>query len=142
MGLAIPGPLDVRWWQKVIPTDGCWHWTGALRRGYGAIKVGDVMREAHRVGYELLRGPIPEGLQIDHLCRNPGCVNPDHMEPVTARENTLRGVSPSAKAAKKTHCKNGHLLPDNPSGERRCRICKNVYNNRWYHKKKAAASAT
>jgi hypothetical protein len=63
---------------------------------------------AHRLAYQLLVGPIPEGLVIDHLCRNPPCQNPAHMECVTHRENTLRGASPHAMNARKTHCKRGH----------------------------------
>jgi hypothetical protein len=69
---------------------------------------------AHRVSYELVKGPIPEGLHLDHLCRTPLCVNPDHLEPVTHRENLLRGNTFAARNAAKTHCVQGHeLTPDN-----------------------------
>lgn len=69
----------------------CWEWPKAKDSGgYGVVKFNDKFRKAHRLSYELLVGPIPEGLQIDHLCRNRGCVNPDHLEPVTARVNVQR----------------------------------------------------
>jgi hypothetical protein len=83
---------------------------------------------AHRAAYTLLVAPIPDGLTIDHLCRNTSCVNPAHLEPVTQRENGLRGTSPAAVNARKVECVNGHPLSgDNlhigTDGSRRCRIC-------------------
>lgn len=72
------------------PHTGCWNWTGALTKGYGRIKVGGRTRIAHRVVYERLVGPIPEGLHLDHLCVNPRCIRPEHLEPVTTRENNRR----------------------------------------------------
>lgn len=90
-------PLLDRAMAKIVVLDnGCWLWTGYVfaSTGYGGIKVaGDKLQLAHRVVYELLRGPIPEGLQIDHLCRERRCVNPTHLEPVTASENLLRGYA-------------------------------------------------
>lgn len=86
----------------------CWLWTGSLRAGYGQIRVrtetGWTVAAAHRVSYELARGPIPDGLDLDHLCRNTVCVNPRHLEPVTRQTNVLRGVGPSATNARKTNC--------------------------------------
>lgn len=115
-----------RFWAKVDKSGECWLWTGCLNRdGYGHISDGSL---AHRFSYEIHVGPIPDGLTIDHLCRSRACVNPDHLEPVTLRTNILRGTSPSAVNAVKTHCKNGHPFDSAntrilPEGWRRCRLC-------------------
>jgi HNH endonuclease len=118
--------------NRVIVDDGCWEWAGAHNRdGYGTAyttPTGTRPLGAHRVVYELLIGPIPEGLTIDHLCRNRGCVNPTHMEPVPKRTNLLRGVGVGARNAVKMHCARGHLYDAEntrilPSGKRRCRQC-------------------
>lgn len=121
-----------RFWAKVEKTETCWLWTGAKNTmGYGGISVKGTMIPAHRYSYELLREAIPEGLHIDHLCRNPSCVNPDHLEPVTCKENVLRGIGACANNARKTHCINGHPLSgDNmrlkTSGKGRvCKQCSN-----------------
>jgi hypothetical protein len=81
-----------RFWARVHHDDGCWMWTGTLNKGYGMFSFGGKTRRAHRFAYEALVGPIPEGLALDHLCRNPACVNPAHLEPVTWRENVYRGA--------------------------------------------------
>lgn len=127
--------------QKFIPepNSGCWLWTGALSTGgYGMIGNIGGSKYAHRILYEQQFGPIPKGLELDHLCRVRCCVNPAHLEAVTRRENIMRGIAPSAKQAKQTHCKNGHPL----SGEnlivwktrwgvqRQCKICRNAYLER------------
>jgi len=135
------GPVTIslgaqrRFWLKVATADnveGCWLWTAATVRGYGVINIGGKVTYAHRVAYELWRGPIPDGLDIDHLCRTPRCVNAWHMEPVTRAENRRRApISGQAKVhAAKTHCINGHALtPDNlirftnPKFGRQCRRC-------------------
>ena len=120
--------------------DGCWRWVGP--RGtthgltYGQAKYyGEDGKArsigAHRLAWMLLRGPIPDGLQIDHLCRFTMCVNPDHLEPVTARENILRGVGTAALNAVKTHCIRGHEFTaentlNNGPGKRACRECVNT----------------
>lgn len=119
--------LPDRFWAKVtVAESGCWIWTGAKpgTTGYGSYMVRKgTMRGAHRVAYEALVAPIPRPLVIDHLCRVPLCVNPAHLEPVTQRENTIRGATGSA-----THCKRGHLFDDantlrTKAGHRSCRAC-------------------
>lgn len=117
--MIAPTPFFDRFWSKVDKSDlgGCWLWTGHTVDGYGRIRLGTRERDphayAHRVAYEFLVGPVPAGLQLDHLCRVRHCVNPDHLEPVTNRENTVRGLGPEltrARQAAITHCKNGHPL--------------------------------
>ncbi len=124
-------PVELRIWPRIKPDpSGCWLWTGSTNgRGYACIMSGAANESTivHRWVYEQLIGPIPEGLQIDHLCRVHNCVNPTHLEPVTGQENNARGFSPSALNARKTHCLNGHLLDgDNLylwEGTRLCKAC-------------------
>lgn len=98
-----------KFWSRVDTGGECWLWKGPLQKhGYGAIGG----RLAHRVAYELLKGPIPEGLQLDHLCRVRPCVNPEHLEPVTPKTNCLRGFGPGGLNAQKTHCPRGHEYSD------------------------------
>lgn len=87
--------LADRFWRYVTPVEGCWIWRGSVgTNGYPRIKAPAGMRPtvlaAHRVGYEILVGPIPDGLELDHLCKTPLCVNPAHLEPVTRSENARR----------------------------------------------------
>lgn len=108
------------------PNSGCWLWTGAtLDAGYGAIQVSGKTRRAHRVVFESERGPIPDGLVLDHLCRNRLCVNPNHLEPVTLVENILRGDGAPAVNARKTHCDRGHGFTDENTrlDHRGARLC-------------------
>lgn len=106
----------------------CWAWTAAKNKGYGYTLFEGRTQNAHRVSYRLLVGPVPEGLELDHLCRNRACVRPDHLEPVTSRVNLLRGEGVSAIHAAKTHCVNGHeFTPENTyewRGTRNCKICR------------------
>lgn len=106
-------PFEDRFWTNVDVGHplGCWLWTGTIAStGYGITTRDYAQLMAHRAAYELLMGPIPAGLHLDHLCRNTACVNPDHLEPVRCRTNLLRGHGLSAKNARKTHCKRGHPL--------------------------------
>jgi len=121
---------EASFWDRVVEDDtGCWYRSGVSPGRYDELWLGGRRQGAHRYAYEALVGPIPEGLQIDHLCRHPRCVNPGHMEPVTIRENVLRGIGRSAVNARKTECFRGHpLTPDNiyPTRNgrgRACRIC-------------------
>lgn len=114
---------------------GCWEWTAATHGTgpYGAFWDGTKLVQAHRWAYEFFMGKIPDGLTIDHLCRNTVCVNPGHLEPVTHRENNLRGGSMSAIHATKTHCIAGHPFDEKntritPRGTRVCRECHRTYN--------------
>lgn len=121
-----------RLWGSIDTSDpdACWPWPGATRgAGYGTIRAfGRNNVLTHRLAYELAVGPIPEGLVIDHLCRNTRCVNPSHLEPVTPRENTLRGRGIAASNAQKTHCPAGHPYDEEntyliKTGGRMCRTC-------------------
>jgi hypothetical protein len=121
----------------------CWVWPGTRdANGYGKIWLDNQQLLAHRYIWRLIRGEIPRGLTIDHLCRVHGCVNPQHLELVTQGENTLRGMSPSAINKRKTHCLRGHPYDAantyyQPDGNRRCRTCKVIHRER-YNARRAA----
>lgn len=127
------------WGRVEIRVDGCWLWKGRTNRGYGRFILDGIQVLAHRFAYELLIGPIPEGLVIDHLCRNPTCVRPDHMDPTTRVKNWRKGYDDLAAVGAlrrksggsfiQTHCKRGHPFnAENThiakkSGQRVCRVC-------------------
>ena len=139
-----------RFWSKVIrdPDTDCWEWLGARVNGYGRFYTPERNAGlAHRWAYEHLVGPVPEGLQLDHLCRNRGCVNPEHLEPVTQWENVMRGRGLAAQNASLTHCRQGHeLTPENvyiraANPWRGCRICQREYDRRRRERRRAARKA-
>lgn len=123
---------EERFWAKVQKTESCWLWAASLHGGgYGQFFWDGRKQLAHRLAYELLVGPIPEDLTIDHLCRVRRCVNPSHMEPVTRAENVLRGVGIAAQRARQTSCTHEHpFTPENtyftPKGTRVCIACRRL----------------
>lgn len=127
-----------------VSAAGCWDWQGyKTERGYGRLSVHGKPTPAHRASYEAFVGPIPDGLVTDHLCRNTSCVNPDHLEAVTQRENIRRGEAPSAQSVRSNRCRNGHLFsPANTyvtrSGTRVCRSCQRKYSRAYYAARRAA----
>lgn len=122
-------PFEVRFWAKVNKTDFCWLWSASkFKTGYGQFGAG---KYAHRIAYEMIVGPIPEGMVIDHLCRVRHCVNPDHLEPVSNKTNLLRGVGFSGVNSRKTHCSKGHPFDEqntyySAKGYRACRTCHRI----------------
>lgn len=156
-----------RFWSRVdkngpvpegLPEMGpCWLWTGALREGYANFNLNNKSVDAHRIAYLWLVGAIPEGKQLDHLCHTVSidtckggetchhrrCVNPAHLDPVTGVTNAMRGLSPHALNARKTHCPKGHPYDEentyiNSEGQRICRICQARRMREWYQRKRAA----
>lgn len=136
-----------RLWSKVIKypgEDACWGWTDVpSQAGYAYFTVGGRKGSkflVHRLLYILVIGPIPDGKELDHLCRNRLCVRPDHQEPVTRRENLLRGETPTAREAKATHCPQGHPYDLFNTrfyrGYRFCKTCQNLYYPRRRRKSK------
>lgn len=137
---------QLRFWPKVdkagptsdfLPTNSpCWTYTGHIdRNGYGLFRFGGSHVGAHRFSYEVVIGPIPAGLELDHLCNNRSCVNPSHLEPVTRGENVQRAVS------RRTHCKHGHEFTEdntrwNRSGGRVCVTCNKIRSSAFYYSKK------
>lgn len=117
------GTLPARFWQKVVQTSGCWHWRGTTGRGYGMFWWRGRTIVAHRLCYMSLVGPIPENRELDHLCRNRGCVNPEHLRVVDHRTNVLAGTAKSAINAAKICCPKGHPL-EQRGAQRRCMVCR------------------
>ena len=131
----MPRPLLERMEDRTLyePNTGCWIWLGARNpAGYGKIGMpGGKTVDVHRATYEALVGPVPAGYELDHLCKCKPCRNPAHLEPVTRRENVMRGTAPMAAFARQTHCKHGHEFTEANTRIRRetgrtmriCRAC-------------------
>ncbi len=152
----LPRYLD-RFWARVnkdgsIPDYAphlgpCWQWIAyTYPTGYGNISIMTNNFLAHRVAWLAMHGSFPpHPLEIDHLCRNRGCVNPSHLEAVTRKVNDLRGVSPWAKNARKTHCINGHIFLGRNlkivDGKRACRVCLYISDRRYKEKEKRLRNA-
>lgn len=121
--MSVDQGLRDKFERLVIRREGCWGWNGGhISKGYTAIFHAGRQLYGHRVSYEIANGPVPEGLEVDHLCGNQGCTNPEHLEAVTHRENITRHF-----AAAVTHCVNGHeYTPENTyrrKSGRLCRLC-------------------
>ena len=148
-------PVLERFWSKVEKTDTCWLWVGNIQAsGYGQFWLKEGPSYAHRFAYELLVGPIPEDKQLDHLCHTNSdcrggtsclhrrCVNPDHLEAVTAKTNVLRGRSFAARFSVATHCVNGHLYNEantyyyRDGRGRMCRECGRIRDRTRYYRLK------
>lgn len=136
--------LPPTFWSKAVvdPSTGCWRWIASNTgvQGYGQFGVARRMRLAHRVAYERLVGPIPHGLSLDHVkargCAGPVCCNPMHLEPVTHRENVMRGNAPAARWAQRTHCDRGHPFDDvNTRFEKDRRVCRTCHAARGRHRR-------
>ena len=128
--LTLPERLEAK--RIYIPESTCWYWEGHLDRdGYAKIHVGDRPVMAHRLAYELTKGPIEKGKSIDHLCRNRECTNPDHLEPVTPRENTMRSpIAIAAVNSRMNKCKRGHELSFKSYPSKSQRFCPTCRKNR------------
>lgn len=136
---------------KIIRRTGCWEWQRCIHpSGYGRIGIDYKVFYVHRISYELFVGKIPKGLDLDHLCRNRRCCNPEHLEPVTRSVNLRRGAGPkiiALLALKKTHCPKEHpynkenTMRDS-AGYRACRICRKLAREKCYKKHEKLYRAT
>lgn len=139
----MPRPMNtlLDFYRRIRVTDSCWEWTGYVNKeGYGHFSGwGFGLRKpenAHRFAYKIAIGDLLPGMHIDHLCRNRRCVKPAHLEQVTPRENTLRGIGPSALNTAKRACPRGHRFTGanlyiNPRGDRECRTCRSESARRY-----------
>lgn len=128
-----------RFWRSTKRNGDCLEWQAAIVKDYGKFRLSAPARKqvaAHRYAYEIAYGPIPDGLEIDHLCRNPICVNPNHLEAVSHQENMRRSLSPTGLNAAKDTCKHGHPFDEEntrwrPTGGRDCRACNRRSTAEW-----------
>lgn len=137
--------LPNNFWKKIVKTDDCWNWVGAKTCGYGVVKINKKTVYAHRLIYKSIKGKIKKGLYIDHICKNRGCVNPDHLRQVTPKINAIENSnSITAICHKKTHCPKGHKykgrnlirFKHKNNWHRKCRTCYNALSLARYYKKK------
>jgi hypothetical protein len=126
------------------PNTGCWLWLCLLDKGgYGSFRLNGKRQRAHRAAYLIYRGPIQDGLVIDHLCRTPYCVNPAHLEPVTHEENTLRGIGTASPSDSRTRCFRGHVFDAIDSlGRKTCSICIEYRASRVEQSRRAASAVS
>jgi hypothetical protein len=143
--------LEDRFWAKVDKTESCWLWTAFTNRdGYGLFSDGRRTNQAHRYSYELLVGPIPQGLTVDHVksrgCVSRNCVNPAHLEPVTNRENLMRGIGLAALNVIKQECPQGHPYDERNTyvhrGQRLCRECRRTQSRLAQRRRRANVTPT
>lgn len=138
-------PADIAPRVHINPDTGCWEWTAGLDSdGYAQARFNGRSRLVHIITYERAHGPVPDGLELDHLCRVRHCVRPSHLEAVTHRENVLRGEGVAALAAQATHCPSGHPYEGRnllvfADGKRRCRACRNARDAAWKRKARQEA---
>lgn len=148
IAFEVPADLHDSFWSRVDKAGDCWLWNGSRNReGYGYFLLPDGKRRgAHRISHVIAKGPLRTGQVIDHLCRNPRCVNPAHLEAVSNRENTRRGTAGLHRVRERaaiTHCKAGHPLSgDNlkprKDGARECQICRKAWTKEYDRKRRAA----
>lgn len=132
-----------RLWRLSGHWDDCWEWLGSRTRGYGMATVNGKQTLAHRAAYEAFIGPIPDGLVLDHLCGNRGCINPEHLEPVTHQVNIQRGFDARPE---RSECSKGHPLDESntyitPDGYRRCRYCRTDWSRQANARRRAKRKA-
>lgn len=132
--------IEKRFWKKVDKNGDCWIWTASCQRGYGQFWNGSRLVRSHRFSYEKTIGEIPENFVLDHKCRNPKCVNPKHLEPVTFYENLMRGNNRNGIPRRSNFCGNGHeFTPENTKYYGNARVCRNcniIYQKKCYYEKK------
>lgn len=135
-------------YDRIITDDkGCWIWTGAKQDDYGIIYIRGKREFVHRAMYQLFVGPVNNNRELDHLCRNHSCCNPYHLEPITSRENSLRGNHPLFIAHRKNQCLKGHDLTNlenvrfRKDGRRRCLICDRQTLKNWRKTRKEGGTS-
>lgn len=136
--MSVEVMLNNRFWYKVDKTGNCWEWIACTNNdGYGRFRLNGKPQLTHCLSYEDKFGKIPKGLELNHICRNRHCVNPDHLEAITHKENIQKGISANRN---KTHCPQGHEYTEkntyiHPSMKRMCRTCRQILARKYYQLK-------